>query len=97
MSHQQSSFFDNEPNGSNNKFNDKFLLVDLLVKKKISNLALKTSNPKRVQNIVENYMGIQVYHQRMLGKMWLMSQFLKKNIFPQETQILAWKVVFNER
>ena len=98
MNHQNPLPCDNVSHrDTNNKCNDKDYLVNLLVKKKIKTLSIKTSNSKRVQEYVTNYMGIQVYHQQMLGKMWLMRQFLTRKVFPQETKTLARKVVFNSR
>ena len=56
-------------------------LISLLVKKEIKNLISKTSNPKRVQNPLVKYVGIQIRHQVELGRIWFMRQMLRRNIF----------------
>ena len=73
MSHQNSSSNDIGSTGTTT-LNFETNFVNLLVKKKISILSKLTSNPKRVQKAVENYMGIQCRHQADMGRMWFMNR-----------------------
>ena len=66
-----------------------------MVMNKVEEFSQKTSKPKRVSEAVQRYLGIQGYQQSLVGKMWLMGQFLLLNIFPHEVQILARKIVYN--
>ena len=88
MFHQMLNCFDNgstlgpQPNKEN--FDN---LISLLVKKEIKNLISKTSNPKRVQEPLVKYVGIQMRHQVELGRIWFMRQMLRKNVFSHEIQV----------
>ena len=44
--------------------------VNLMVTKEVNLFAKKTSNPKRVSEVMENYLGTQGYQQTLLGRMW---------------------------
>ena len=95
MYHQMLNCFDNGstlgPQPSKENFDN---LISLLVKKEIKNLISKTSNPKRVQEPLVKYVGIQMRHQVELGRIWFMRQMLRQNIFSHEIQVISAKTVF---
>ena len=51
------------------------------------------SNPKEMQKVIENYIGIQTKHQSECGRIWFMRQLLHRNVFPHEVQVIAWKTL----
>ena len=66
--------------------------VDLLVKQKVKEICMKTSDPKGTFDAIIQYMGIQLRRQKLLGRIWFMGQLLMLNIFPHETQVLSQKI-----
>ena len=71
--------------------------VNLLVFKKIKEISNMTSNPKRAYETIKTYVGIQNYHQLMLGNIWFMRTMIYKDIFPHEVHILARKEIHGYR
>ena len=92
MSHQTSTSNDIGSTGITT-LNFETNFVNLLVKKKISILSKLTSNPKKVQKAVENYMGIQSRHQADMGRMWFMRRMQEQHAYSHEIQVIAWKIL----
>ena len=69
-------------------------MINLLVKKKIEKLSKLTSNPKRVNEAIQDYMGIQCRHQSDLGRMWFMRTMVNRNVYSHELQTLAWRTLY---
>ena len=71
--------------------------VNLLVAKKSFEISKMTSDPKRAHETIKSHMGIQNYHQSMLGNIWFMRTMINRDIFPHEVHILARKEVHGYR
>ena len=96
MTHQNHSTSDNLSTLGTTKTKYQ-MRVNLLVKTKLKNLSLKTSDPKRAMEILDKYLGIQVHHQTQMGKMWFMKSMIEQNIFTHEVQVLALKTIHGHK
>ena len=92
MIHQNPSTSDNLSTSGTSKSRYQ-MRVNLLVKTKLKNLSLKTSDPKRAMEHLDKYLGIQVHHQTQMGNMWFMKSMIEQNIFTHEVQVLALKMI----
>ena len=63
--------------------------INLLVTKKIHEISSKTSNPKRMTELIVNYIGLQSHHQSKLGHLNFMKEMIMRKVFTHEIQILA--------
>ena len=95
MSHQNFVNLDNEPTVVPARNFQR--QVNLMVTKEVNLFAKKTSNPKRVSEVIENYLGTQGYQQTLIGRMWFMGRLLKLHVFPQEVQVIAKKIIYGHK
>ena len=98
MTHQNDNIYDKgfPKRNPNNKtqFVDS---VNLLVQKEIKQISMKTSDPTRAEKVIEEYLGSQIYQQRLIGRMWFMGRLLKLHVFPQEVQVIAKKIIYGHK
>ena len=80
--------------GTQNSFSNNNFKIDLLVKQQILKISKTTSDPKRANELINEYMGIQSENQTVNGHLWFMRSMLFQDIFPHEVHILARKIVY---
>ena len=73
MTHQPDNFPDFLSTQGTDKSQNHSLPVNLLVMQQMTVLAKKTSDPKRALDKMNKYMGIQMFHQTMIGRIWIMN------------------------
>ena len=94
MAHQTDNNLDDDSSNGNPNANEFIDTVSLLVKKDIVTISKKTSDPKRAEKAITEYLGSQIYQQKLIGRMWFIGKLLLLSIFSQEVQVIAKKIIY---
>ena len=94
MAHQTDNILNDDSSNGNPNANEFIDTVSLLVKKDIVTISKKTSDPKRAEKVKTEYLGSQIYQQKLIGRIWFMGRLLRLNVFPQEVHVIAKKTIY---